>query len=350
MENQDYSTYKATDFLLDDFFVRWVKTGDPVLNEFWVRWVNDHPEQKEEISRAIQILESLNFEEPEVEQSVVDVEWAKLRKAFTQSDIIPPHEEETESLETPKRFPWLAAASIFLLLLAGGIYYFNYHSVEEKGWVVRTAAPGQRLTIVLKDGSKVLLNSGSTLAYPEHFQGDRRSVTLIGEAFFDVAPNPQVPFIITTGKVITEVVGTSFGITAYPEQGDVQVAVVTGSVNVYAHEAAKQNAKLSLIPDQMATFAHNNDVFFVSEFDKSKKLAWIEGVLYFERDDFKSVVQKIEKWYGVKVIVDPQLKPDDGLLLTGKFKNKPLSYVLDSYKYPNRFNYEIHKDTLRIFE
>ena len=347
MSKQDYSSFKAADFLLDDNFVRWVRTGDNEQNLFWLRWISEHPEQKEEIDTARRILLSLQIKEPTIHEETLKEEWQKLHNAFLKEEDPQPAAANRGGL---LRRSWLTAASMVLLLLSGGLLYFSRGLVANETITVRRAEAGQRLTVLLKDGTKVMLNSGSVLTYPENFRSDLRSVALKGEAFFDVAPNPRAPFLITSGKVTTEVVGTSFGITADPEKGDVQVAVVSGSVKVYASETRSGKSALSLAPAQMATFESDDATFVVSEFDKSKHLAWIDGVLYFEKDDFSTVMEKIEKWYGVKVEVDSDLEPDEELLLTGKFKNKPLNYVLDSYKYPNRFNYELHQDTLKIFE
>ena len=84
----------------------------------------------------------------------------------------------------------------------------------------------------LPDGSVVALNSNSKLVFPKQFNGDTREVTIEGEAFFDVKPNPEKPFIINAGKAQIKVVGTSFNVSAYPETETLEVVVKTGKVQV----------------------------------------------------------------------------------------------------------------------
>lgn len=210
---------------------------------------------------------------------------------------------------------------------------------------------GQQKTIVLTDGTKVKLNSGSTLTYPKTFASDRREVTLKGEAFFSVTKNPDAPFIIHSGDVTTKVLGTEFNVSAYPESGEVQVAVVSGKVKVNANvkEGAEKNS-VCLNPSEMVTFEKKERELSVTSFDIRDQIGWKDGILYFEKSDFTSAIRKLERWYGIKI----QLPADSGKLtetdwrFSGKFKDKDLAYILNVMSYPNRFSYTIENKKVNL--
>lgn len=343
--NKDYSSYKATDFLLDDTFRSWMTGHDREVDRFWKAWLAQHPHRAKELEQAKTLFLALQFKEAPMSRSLIEEEWQRL-----QTSIETNGETDDEQVRSGRKwFSWAAAASVALLLISGWAYrYFQVGTAAEPEMAVIKTVKGQRINIVLKDGTKVLLNSGSSISYPDQFATDKREVQLTGEAFFDVTPNPDAPFLITSGDVTTEVVGTSFGISAYPGTPSVQVAVVSGKVKVYSTENQENNSKLSITPSQMATFQNTDKVFAVSAFDQDTHLGWIDNVLYFDKDNFEHVIKKLENWYGVTIVVDPALNQDPSLFLTGKFKNKSLQYVLDSYRYPNRFDYQIKNDTVKI--
>ncbi len=356
LDKQKYLSFKAADFLLDEDFRQWQLSGDPGLAQSWEAWLLANPHKREEVEKAVHLFRLLKFKYKVIDAGTIDREWIRLRETIAASSPketqgAPFPEEDDQNFPRRRRLFLrisVAAAVVVAVLAGAGYSYFKSSKVTAGELTEYTAPRGQRLSLSLEDGTRVLLNAGSTVTYPKKFSEERRELKLIGEAFFDVAPDPRAPFVIRSGDVTTEVIGTSFGIAAYPSK-NVDIAVVTGKVKVYASGSDSAPGELFLTPNQMATFEESNKAFSVKDFDQSKQLAWVSGVLYFDKADFQQIRTKLENWYGVTVVVSPGLELDENLLLTGKYKDQPLEYVLEAYRYPDRFRYQIKNDTVTIF-
>lgn len=356
MDSHKYLSFRAADFLLDPDFLEWMTSGDPLLTESWESWLLANPHKRQEVEKARMLFDVLKFRKDKVDAVTIDKEWEKLNNSIrgqvwqSQAD-----DEVRERNRQHRSFPYgwwrpgIAAAIFALIAMAGVVYFYILKPQESLAGLIEHAAPrGERISVRLEDGTKVLLNAGSKIIYPQSFKPGKRELTLFGEAFFEVAPDPGSPFTVTTGNVTTEVLGTSFGITAYPDHR-VDVAVVTGKVKVYDNEADRSFNEVYLSPSQMASYEDSSGIFKVRDFEQHKQLAWVSGVLYFDKADFGQVKSKLENWYGVTLVVGPDLRIDENLLLTGKYQDKPLAYVLDAYRYPDRFRYQIRNDTVTIF-
>ena len=141
-------------------------------------------------------------------------------------------EEYLEKKEAKKSFPKkLAIAASVLLVITFGVIFVLQQVGKTQNLITKTTTRGQKSTITLTDGSQVRLNSESSLIYPERFEENVRSIQLVGEAFFDVARDENRPFIIKSGEVTTTVLGTSFNVSAFPDE-DIEVTVATGKVKV----------------------------------------------------------------------------------------------------------------------
>lgn len=153
----------------------------------------------------------------------------------------------------------------------------------------------------LPDGSKVWLNQSSSLKYPESFTNDSREVYLEGEAFFDIAPNKEKPFIIHANNTQTRVVGTSFGIRAVKDADEVVVTVSTGIVNLSAegktgHIELKQGEQGLCKTEEKKLEKNNNP--------DPNLLAWKTKVLIFKQSPLTEVARIIEDAYHIPVTVD----------------------------------------------
>ncbi len=349
MEKARYSDFKAPDFLLDDDFVAWLEGDDPAADADWQQWLTENPAGRREVEKARLLRQAMSFQHRRIASNSVEEAWQKLNDKTVQSapDAI------SEAGSTPRRiFPrwgWLVAASVVLLL---GVWV-------GKGYLPRTSAPqlsqiqtadGQQLTITLADGTTVRLNAGSTLTYPAAFPADKREVRLKGEGYFDVASNAAAPFLIRTGEVDVQVIGTKFTVKAYPESELVKVAVVEGKVAVQTagEETAPNTEKVLLAKDEMATVEKSNGKLRVSGYDKNVVLGWQNGILYFEKADFTQIMSQLERWYGVEISVEDNVEVGDAWRFSGKFENKSIDYILDVCRYPELFAYQISDKKVRI--
>ena len=280
----------------------------------------------------------MSFKERKIDDKTIQEEWEKVKAVSLEEE---PEEEERRSIG---RFWWRGVAAVLLLAtLWGGKHYWASVDTSTPSLTHREVANGQQLTIKLMDGSVIKLNAGSTLSYPEKFPADRREVHLKGEAYFEVAPNPKAPFIIHTDEVHIRVLGTKFAVEAYPEKQDVRVAVVEGKVEVGVSNTADKDGKeeVYLTRDEMATFEKHKREMTISGFDKNELLGWKDGILLFEKADFSEIVRRLERWYGVKIRIEGELKMSADWRFSGKFENRPLEYILEVCRYPNRFSYEV---------
>lgn len=154
--------------------------------------------------------------------------------------------------------------------------------------------PGGQYQIALPDGSKVWLNSASSLRYPVRFSGNERRVEISGEAYFEVAHNSRMPFRVINSSQIVEVLGTHFNIMAYPDESSTNTTLLEGSVRII-----KENKSKIISPGQQ-TRVKNGDID-VATVDVTQVTAWKEGYFMFKNEDIQSIMRQISRWYNLEV-------------------------------------------------
>jgi len=153
---------------------------------------------------------------------------------------------------------------------------------------------GGEYQLVLADGTKVWLNSETTLTYPVNFTGNTREVMLTGEAFFDVSTNAHVPFIVKTKDAAVKVYGTQFNVMAYQDDKMHETTLVEGSVAVLYN-----NKEVMIEPGQQAQINAAGGGFTVREVDTQLYTDWKNGIFRFEEMTLKDVASKLSRWYNV---------------------------------------------------
>lgn len=243
-----------------------------------------------------------------------------------------------------------AAAVLILSVLFSGIYsqlnHENSDFVAVNGSLQTTyneikAAYGTQAKVELEDGTIVFLNSGSKLRFPHSFINQaQRKVVLDGEAFFKVAKNKSVPFIVQTNKVNVKVLGTTFNVDAYSDNPSVHVALVEGSVMLQDASSEKTKDLMSLAPAQVATLNTTDKTLKKTDVtDLYKYTAWINGRIIFFGDPIQVVVKKLEKWYNVEIIIaDKRL---DNYRFTGTFIDESLEQILNILSRTSSMTYAI---------
>jgi len=349
LEAHKYDRFGYKDFVLDDDFRAWLNGTAPEKDHLWEKWLLANPSRHPEIEKARKIVLALHFQGKPAPTYDIEQQWKRLESSIADAA----KEEETPPRRINLTWIWklLAAACV----VVGAFFFVNrylagnsapasaYVPVEHK------SANGQQRKLVLPDGTRVTLNAGSSITYPEKFEEDVRKVSLTGEAFFDVARNEKTPFVISTGDVLTKVLGTSFNIRAYPENQAVQVAVVSGKVKVNARIGSEdQNACVFLSKSEMATFQKEAGELIVSTYDEKEQIGWKDGMLYFQKSDFHSTILKLERWYGVKFEVGRGVRMDADWRFSGKFQDKSLDYILGVMSYPNRFSYKVNDNIVNL--
>lgn len=195
---------------------------------------------------------------------------------------------------------WSRVAAIFLLAFGLSWFAFSYwHTqVSMSATMQEFYTPaGQRAELVLPDGSKVWLNADSRLTYPSVFSKERR-VTLTGEAFFRVAKNAEMPFIVSAQNLDIKALGTQFNVRSYPETKKTEVYLKEGSVRSYFPLHEDKGYVMS--PGQLLT--EENGKFIVKKMDPDE-LLWMEGIYVFKGQRMEEIVRKLELYYDVDIIV-----------------------------------------------
>ena len=215
---------------------------------------------------------------------------------------------------------WIWKAAI-VLVLSGATFYFSdiWSSRSEPAaeaplmmginWTEEINSTHTTRDIFLPDGSRVRLEPGSKLRYPKSFENDSRTVYMEGSGFFDVTKDPERPFLVYSGAVLTRVLGTSFSIRSIAETGGTEVAVVTGKVMVEKSRLKKHSDtgnRVVLTPNKKVTFFNNSDHYVTGLVENPVMVQGQEeylkpGVFDFDETPLREVLGKLEKAYGVEI-------------------------------------------------
>ena len=176
---------------------------------------------------------------------------------------------------------------------------------------LRTPMGGQ-YKLQLSDGTIIWLNAASSVTYPTAFSGKSREISITGEVYLEVAHNPSMPFKVAVNGMEIEVVGTSFNINSYPDEGAIKTTLLEGSIRVTTGvkgqlsngkagaRLAARNSKL-LAPGQQAQ-VKAGDILVIDHIDLQQTIAWKNGYFQFYRDDLPTVMRQIARWYDVEVV------------------------------------------------
>lgn len=236
-------------------------------------------------------------------------------------------------------FQWTAAAAVVIASGFGWLFFQQPGFQEENivqtpqtphGIEVKNTATNPR-KIHLEDGSVVILKANSNITYPEHFGKQSRSVFLKGEAFFNVKRDPNKPFVVHTGELVTEVLGTSFTVKSYEESQAIEVVVATGRVSVYENSTKKplQRNGVILTPNQKITFDKTSRKLTPSLIERPVVIhvPSTPSLFVFEETPLPKVLKKLENAYGVQIIVENQTL--NQCVFTADLNELPLHTQLD---------------------
>ncbi|MEQ6120713.1 FecR domain-containing protein [Reichenbachiella sp. MALMAid0571] len=246
------------------------------------------------------------------------------------------------------------AASITLILSLGYLYVSlnsqqnNQNNVVSKSsWKVTETASGQLSTITFSDGSKAVLNGESKLSRPSIFNDSLRVVELEGEAYFEIAKDKTRPFIVRTRDVSTKVLGTKFNVHAFPDESNVNVSLLEGSVEVFSnlHEN-KKNEHFLLRPNEQVVINTSTRLGQISSVDLGSIVGWKDNIFAFDNVKLEEVLKAIKRRYGVEFIV--KNKKINNCLIKTNFKNASLEAMLEAITFATSSRYEIKNEQIII--
>jgi len=295
----------------------------------------------------------------------------------------PPGMEETIVLPFYRRkASRMALFILFPLVIVSSVYFINHCSrraaaAPQENNSELVAEMGARKTIVLPDGTKVWLNAGSRLRYDTGMnQKDTRSVTLSGEAFFDVAKNREKPFVIQTGKVAIKVLGTAFNVRAYPGERLTEATLMRGSIELtvnsrpYQKIILKPKEKFALIeeaplkpsvPGAKTTAAsdannqHNEKLVIqdvqpvhIADKDYVEEVSWTENELVFQDETLDELAPKLQRWFNVQIDININSAALKDFHFTGVFHKETIDEALSALQMIKPFKYKINNNHVLI--
>ena len=247
----------------------------------------------------------------------------------------------TYSSKQNKRFSlsfWQSFAAIFLLLLSLGTAVFLFSREKLPTTIVDTVTcpQGQRLELALSDGTKVWLNSNSTLNFSTW--EDFRTVELNGEAYFEVAYDPKRPFIVKTHECDITVLGTTFEVMSYEESNLFECSLIEGKISLKSHY---NDQEIIMSTDEKVLI--KNGVITRSKIEEDEEFLWRNGICSFKNQPLSTVFEQLALLHEVTINLE---NPEIGLqMCTGKFRNKDgIDHILSILQKNYQFNCE--KDDL----
>ncbi|WP_316823669.1 FecR family protein [Pedobacter miscanthi] len=247
---------------------------------------------------------------------------------------------------------WFKIAAVVAITLAAVLVYNRRMIFSTQPDLINAQTKATEVkTIILADGSKVKINSGSSLKYPAQFKTDTRDVYLSGEAFFEVQKDASHPFIVHTAQLAVKVLGTEFDVKAYANDTFTETTLIRGKVSV----SLKNNNDQTFILKPNDKFTLSNGKGSISQLtlfngsggDKVIETAWLNHEMIFKNNRFDEVAKLFERWYGVKVnFKQSALKAVE---FTANFEKESLTEALNVLKLIENFNYSIKGKNVYIY-
>ncbi|WP_346239123.1 FecR family protein [Niabella insulamsoli] len=262
-------------------------------------------------------------------------------------------------------FRWLLRAVAAVVIIAFSclaLYYYTTNSDDPGSTNILATKKGSKSSLVLPDGTKVLLNADTKLSYNQSFGKKVREVALEGEAYFEVVRDSEHPFIVHTKAMDVKVLGTVFNVRAYKDEKNTQTTLIKGSVEV---TLKSRNDKVLLKPNEKIIVNNHIDSSLAAYAEKDVanisvvpvktsptdssiiETEWTKNRLAFDQASYSEVFAELERWYGVSVTIK-----DAAILkrkISGSYENEEISEVLESLKLATGFRYKLENHQLIIY-
>ena len=265
-------------------------------------------------------------------------------------------EQKMKTVKMAKRYKLvfrraMQVAAAIVLLIAGFYSYMMFSTDSEKipvadvqvTFMEHKAEYGQQSNVRLSDGSQVKLNAGTKITYPEKFSSGKREIAIRGQAFFDVARDPERPFIINTGKLQVTVLGTSFDVNSFEDDNMSSITVMSGKVRV---SIDGRTETILLSKNEQLVYNKETISYYKQSVSAQETIAWIKGILRFEDAPLTDVFRQLERWYNVEIRLSGNVEPV--CTVSGQHKNEGLTSVLDALKFSHGVQYTYVDDNVVI--
>lgn len=346
---KNYDTYLVEDFFQDIYFRKWVLDKLPPDDPFWPDWQASNPARRATLEEAKALILAFQCEEIPTDPEEVDTAITAILSEVQSGKQVPFYQTT-----------WFKLCASVVLAMGLFLWVNNELTSTQNGTSpdiahtipandgtlpkVRTNRSDKVQRLVLRDGTRVLLDTASTIQVSEDFGQDKREVFLTGSAEFDVVKNPHKPFLVHTGELVTKVLGTSFRVRAYSRDTDVHIAVKTGKVTVFKNKKTPFNTlseEMILTPNQEAVYLKSDHTLIktiVRDPIQVHKPVRFRNFEYNEAP-IPLVLNDLEEIYGVRIFFDEQLMEECNL--TAKLTNEPLFVKLTMICETIQAHYEV---------
>lgn len=340
-------------YLEDLTFINWVFNPTPEIDLFWNQFEKQHPDEARNIKQARNIIlqfrtisKSLSEEEKiilfskvlkEIEQkekfkrslqvfslvfkyaAVAIIFFSIGALLFYRENVIDPAFYSLNiDNRTPDNRTQLIRSNGESVVLDGQRAVLRYHKSGELVVNNDTLKPvqlnskdgqvlnqliipyGRTSEIILPDGTKVTLNAGSRLAYPDLFAGNTREVYLNGEAYFEVEHDSKHPFVVLINDLRIKDLGTRFNVSAYSSDTRIETVLTEGKVSIKQNNSGIFKMATELVPGQLASFNKQSGEISVKKVDIGDYVLWTQGLMKFETVDLSRIIKKIERYYNIR--------------------------------------------------
>lgn len=359
--DEKYIKYSVEDFTQDLNFINWVNKG--VDQNEWENFVRENPNLSKDIDSAKKIVSALRYNTKDLqEDGLLDI-YKNIENFYTQH-----HKTKRRTIRFRK---FMQYAAILVLVLSVGtaipyIYFtqhsdkyteipvsssdsneaklilsggeeillkekqtnlqfnsagnqikidqdsiINYNRTTDQNTMTQVIIPfGKRSNILLSDGTKVWLNAGSKLVFPQKFNGKNRKVFLKGEAYFDVIKNRDIPFIVSTDNMNVIVHGTEFNMRNNDFENELEVVLIEGAVSLKESSVINfLDKEIKLEPNQKAVYnKEDNKITVESNVDVAYYISWREGLLEFNKESILNVFKRLSQFYNVSFVTESSVE------------------------------------------
>ena len=387
MKFRHFNTYNAEDFVLDETFCAIVSHGLPAIESLKEQF----PHKQSEIDLAIEMLHKFSNMEFQQSSEKKLEQWnlilrrqkrsVRLRfiryaaaiilivggggtillqlphptsiERFASSTEINKNSDATLIIANGKQIGISQKQSNIQYTSDGAMVVVNDtteidQTIEKESFNQMIVPFGKRANLILSDGTKVWINSGSRLVYSPVFTGKSREVFLEGEAYFEVAKNEKIPFFVSTNAFKVKVYGTKFDVQSYKDENEYNTLLIEGKVSLRKIQGGILSHERFLFPNQKAGLSENKDDFQVTEMSNINNcIAWKDGYLIFKSEAFQSILKRVSHYYNIHIELDASMQDKR---LSGKLdlKDDP-DRVLEGLALISKIRYSKNINSYRFY-
>lgn len=338
--------YSLYNLLNNDDFIRWAFHPTEELNEYWSQIMESDPVYKDNILKIKNLLTSIHINEPDFSYEDRSLLWEKIESRSIKAHKVKwmtwhriasiavgiiflvsgsyffynryssgkeidyslmadqmsiPEKEEKIKLVIEGKEVELEEENVELIYDENGEMYANSKKIEGRNKSDNSSTfnqlivpNGRSSSIILYDGTKIWINSGSKLIYPATFENNKREIFIEGEVYLEVAKNEKIPFIVKTEKFRINVLGTSFNVQAYKGESSHSVVLATGSLEVQNNEL---KTKALIKPNQMYLYRTEQKSAEIDNVEIFDYICWKYGFLHFQSERLSTVLRKLQRYY-----------------------------------------------------